>query len=215
VYGRSAGNNLMTIIPNPDGSIVSCGVYSDSTQFQSQWDAAGTLLKVASNGDSLWMRRYNNYVNNPNPSSYSETLYGLVRTKDGGYITSGGVLNQPKSKSWVIKTDSMGCVTAGCGSLINGTYTATTAIDEQGYSKAGFKLYPNPAQDKLHLEWIHSPSSEVVTLKVITLLGQVVMETTSMRLPEQLDISTLPKGIYLLKLQVPGHTEHIVKFVKD
>ncbi len=211
-YGQSSGNNLMSIYPNTDGSIVSCGVYADSAQFQSQWDAAGVLLKVSSNGDSLWMRRYNNYVNNLNPSSYSETLYGLERTKDGGYIASGGVLNQPKSKAWVIKTDSMGCVSAGCGSLINGTYTATTDVQEFSLANASFKVYPNPVISNLTVE-LNTPVLDNYELQLVNYLGEVILQTTLQQPKTELDVSYLPKGIYFVKLFKNGE-QKVFKVVK-
>ncbi len=216
-HGSSTLNNsLYSMVMNMDGSIVSSGTYRDSTGLSSNLnDTKGIILKVASNGDSLWMRQYNNYQTPPNPPSYFEALYGIERTKDGGYIVCGGVMNQPKSKAWVIKTDSMGCVTAGCGSIINGTYTAaTTGLEEFSLSNASFKVYPNPFTNQITIS-IDSPVFEGASIEIINVLGETILTERVMANSQILNTSDLTSGIYFVKFVTRHHLQRIIKLIKE
>lgn len=213
-YGQSCLlNNFNTITVNPDGSIVGCGRYADSVLNQGQWDAAGVLLKVGVNGDSLWIRRYNNYQNPPNPSNYFETFFGLERSLDGGYIACGGIMNQPQGKAWIIKTDSNGCVQTGCGSIINGTYTATTDVNENAFLEDGFSVFPNPAKDKLTITY-DAPKAENVEAELMNALGQVVFKAHLQGKLTSIDIQDLPSGLYVLSLNYAGYQKR-VRVIKE
>jgi hypothetical protein len=214
-YGSAAGNNLFSMVMNSDGSIVSSGIYRDSTGLSSNLnDTKGIILKVGSNGDSLWMRQYNNYQTPPNPPSYFEALYGIERTYDGGYIVCGGVMNQPKSKAWVIKTDSMGCVTAGCGSIINGTYTATTGVEEFSLANTRFKVYPNPVTSNLTIE-LNTSVFENTSIELLNTLGQTILTEHLTTRSQLIDVSNLASGIYFVKLVTNQQLQRIIKLIKE
>ncbi len=60
----------------------------------------------------------------------------------------------------------------------------------------GFKFYPNPVTEMLHFEWKNEPITE---LKIIDMQGKIIINS----LPEnnQLNVSELPIGTYLLQIQ--------------
>ncbi len=190
-------NNLNSLLVNSDGSIVSCGRFCDSTYaFQvSSYDAGGVILKVNSVGDSLWMRQYNNYVSPPNPGNFFETLFGIEKTYDGGYIACGGIINQPQGKAWVIKMDSLGCVNAGCGGVISGTLS-TGMMDNSLFMDGGVSIYPNPSNDVLHIDLVKADS--FFKFKIINNLGEVIREEELKN--NFINIKDLSTGIYFLHL---------------
>lgn len=193
-YGSAAIiNNLYTVINNPDGSIVTCGAYSDSTSLPlMNYDTKGVILKTNANGDSLWMRQYNNYTTGSSPSNYRETFFGVERTLDGGYILCGNVLNQPAAKAWIVKTDSLGCVNAGCGSII------TSGAEEIENMKSELEIYPNPANDFILLKLGNSISGSH-SIRITDVAGKEIMRITDITDPK-VNIQGLFNGLYFLNL---------------
>lgn len=192
-YGRaSIINAAYDAVLNNDGSLViACG-YSDSTSLPlMNLDGKGVILKINTNGDSLWMRQYNNYVTGIAPANYWETFYGIEKTLDGGYILCGAIVNKPQGKAWVVKTDSLGCVAFGCGSII------TEAI-ENTLLKNKFTIFPNPCRDILNVD----AEAKYTNMQIINSLGQVIKEENviSQNNKNTIDIKDLPEGVYLLKL---------------
>jgi hypothetical protein len=219
-YGSaSIINNLKGLVINDiNGSVTSCGIYSDSTSLPlMNYDTKGILLKVNALGDSLWMRQYNNYQTPPNPLNYFEILYSIEKTYDGGYITCGGVMNQPQAKAWVLKTDSLGCLSPGCGSVINGTPTVISGIKTQQTNEVGQNIiiYPNPANNILNVEMLNLASTGSATkLEIINSLGQVLSIIELSNQTSTININELPSGLYQLKLN-EGSEQRVFKFIKN
>jgi len=62
----------------------------------------------------------------------------------------------------------------------------------------GLKIYPNPAQDYLTIDW---QGTETLALQLFDALGkEVLTETILPKTKQQLDVSKLPKGVYLLQV---------------
>ena len=210
IWGKTFGsasilNNLKGLVINDlNGSITSCGIYSDSTSLPlMNYDAKGVILKVNAVGDSLWMRQYNNYQTPPNPLNYFEVLYGIEKTYDGGYIACGGVMNQPQGKAWVLKTDSLGCISPGCGSIINGTPTVISGINSQqkNETEENIAMYPNPVTDILNIE-LTTARTTTYKVEILNAIGQVIQEEEITLKESKAIIKTdnLPIGIYLIKV---------------
>jgi hypothetical protein len=98
-----------TVHCNPDGTIICSG--STGTKLSDYPFTVGWLMKMDSNGDSLWYREYQK-VGRPNSFS-SNVLYNVIPTSDNGYIACGyvhPVLPDTGTQDvWVVKVDSMGC----------------------------------------------------------------------------------------------------------
>lgn len=214
-YGSAAiTNNCNGFVINNNGSIVTCGRYADSTSLPlMNYDTKAVLLKVNALGDSLWMRQYNNYQTPPNPLNYFETFFGIEKTYDGGYIACGGVMNQPQAKAWIVKTDSLGCVSAGCGSIINGTLTTGIEAVSQSGVEGGISIYPNPANDVLTVEL--NNSTEPQEIKIYNALGQLVLKDSVFLRTTTLNIATLAKGIYILQLINKNKVASVSKLIKE
>ena len=74
----------------------------------------------------------------------------------------------------------------------------------------GFGFYPNPSKTSINL----SAKETINHIEIYNHLGQKVKQTTLNALDAQLDITTLPKGIYFMKVQI-GETSGIVSLIKD
>lgn len=151
----------------------------------------GMLVKTDSLGNQQWLRTY--YAN-PTNDNY---VYDAKATSDGGFILvgSGNVTGQD---AWVVKVDSVGCEIANCN----------VGVAELG-SENDIVVYPNPATFFVN---VSCKEYKVQSIKIVDLLGKVCYFSNSNS--SQIDISQLPKGMYILQAQ----TEKGVlskKFVKE
>jgi hypothetical protein len=137
LYGKAyAINTLTAFFEQADGSIICTGSYSDKT-IQSTANHDACLLKVNSNGDSLWMKTYGNYG-----QFVQEYMFDVQPTIDGGYIMCGTPNYANNSHSWVVKTDSLGVAP---GMII-------TKLSESQHPNTEFKTYPNPTNGLLNID---------------------------------------------------------------
>ena len=74
-----------------------------------------------------------------------------------------------------------------------------------------FTAFPNPAQTIINI----SASEEISLLELYNLYGQVVRKVTPNNIAHQLDIQSLPKGIYILKAKSSSQKEKAVKIIKN
>jgi hypothetical protein len=194
--------NLQDAVINPDGSIVTCGEYSDSTaNMLVNSNPNGVILKIAANGDSLWMRQYGNYGLQQPLIAYEELFKGIEKTGDGGYIVCGMPYSAPNPKVWALRVDSMGCFNTSCSA-------SNVGINENQIN--GFIIiYPNPANDKL---FIQSESQNVTYINIVDILGREISPSSVKE--KEIDISNFSKGIYFVNCKVNDQFRSL-KFVKE
>jgi len=73
-------------------------------------------------------------------------------------------------------------------------------LDTSGIADAiveGFKMYPNPVENTLHLSAVNT----IDALSVYNMLGQEVLQSTPSTTEVALDMSSLPTGTYIVKVQ--------------
>lgn len=75
------------------------------------------------------------------------------------------------------------------------------------------KVYPNPASDVLNIS-VPGLTTNQATVRVVDMKGTVMMEERITRNLQQLNISKLPKGVYMLKLN-NGENTTASKFIKE
>ncbi len=73
------------------------------------------------------------------------------------------------------------------------------------------KIYPNPTSDFIHLEIGKNPGLQI-DLK--DALGHVVLEKKNLKSSEWLDLTTLPRGIYFMRIQNESQKK-VVKIIKE
>ncbi len=155
-------------------------------------DYHGWLVKVAENGDSLWMRSYNFEGTN--------IVYELKDIKedlDGSLIMvgeyrdiNGGDVGQ---KAWLLKVDSYGCLIPGC---------QLVSTDEVDSEEVNFILYPNPAKDFLSFYCSFSPVMKEMAYSIIDNEGRALFRSGRLEsnITSIYSVQNMIPGVYSLSL---------------
>lgn len=99
----------------------------------------------------------------------------------------------------------------GCNSLSSAVAVVITAVGEVTLGTNTAKVFPNPSEGQVSLQF-SKPLLKVVTIKVYDLHGQVHYSRTTQQQLQQMDLSHLPKGIYMIALSGYG-TEKVLTIV--
>jgi hypothetical protein len=147
----------------------------------------------------------NLYFLNPNTGILigcnSETGYGcILKTIDGGITWNAyntGI--QVWLNSVHFPTNDTGYAVGTNGIILKTTNGGLTGINEIDFLSQSLKIIPNPVKDKIT---ISSPEITVNTqLSIFAVSGDKVMERELTGAETQLDISTLPRGVYVVRVQ--------------
>ena len=202
-YGKSLNNNFLTkIICLDNGCILAAGEVPDIYPHRVGW-----LLKVNSNGDSIWYRHYSNLHGEKSENHF----FDLIHTSDSGFIIGGYVY--PKipdtgiQDSWVLKLDSLGCDTPGCDPGV--------WIPKRFIAKEQLSVYPNPASNYVI---ITLPEGENYNLFVYNTHGIKQQEIKIPKYSEQVqvDVSAYSPGLYFgilrNKEKIIGNCKFVVRY---
>jgi len=100
-------------------------------------------------------------------------------------------------------------------------YTTTVQVDQVSAIEpelfgAELQLFPNPGKDVLNV-WLKSAEVREVEVSLYNIVGEKLLTTSPIRgaeLSQQLDISMLPSGTYLVKVQVNDRAVY-KKYIKE
>ncbi len=134
----------------------------------------------------------------PNPPATFTHTYATC----GNYIVTlqKDLINSPSLPS---------CYNYGAVNILCAT---TTGINEKESDNLIHALYPNPCNNQLTFELGETPKQ----LKIYDVLGKEMgsaYQSTDTKL--QVDVSSLPKGMYFVKLQFGSNKEIVKRFIKD
>ena len=87
---------------------------------------------------------------------------------------------------------------------------STTGVDEKS-NPLGISLYPNPANSKLNVQSLKDIKGEII---VSDMLGKEKLHSRINGQKEEMDITGLNSGMYILTIQGNGYTS-VQKFVKE
>ena len=155
----------------------------------------GTLLKINSQGDSLWYREYEYHPCNESDDYFRD----MKPTSDGGFVVAGFFNVRPfdcpsdtgSQDMWVIKLDSIGCPYPNCDT-ITGVIPLFPEVGE-------VQVYPNPAQERFSLQGnLEYP----VTIELYDVQGKKI-SVQQLFANESFSTQTLTHGLYIYKV-----TEH-------
>jgi hypothetical protein len=96
------------------------------------------------------------------------------------------------------------------------TYSSTTGVQSHSVKNSNVSIYPNPSSDFSYLRLSNLNNAEV-SYKVVDLTGKVLVQKNigfvSGNINEQMDISSLSSGLYLVIANVDGvqTTQKLVK----
>jgi len=167
------------------------------------WSA---ILKISSNGDSLWYReirdRIGNYSNViQNSVKEVNYLYDMELLGDSAILVAGQYQTDPGGAvypngaqlNWFALLDQNGCDSVGCQYI---------RIIEPQNPLQELTIYPNPVKDILRVTGAQTEEYEVLDL-----MGRTVLQGF---LNEGINVSKLPSGTYVLRIGNEGR-----RFVKD
>jgi len=155
------------------------------------------MLKVNENGEEDWYHEYLPPILFLNPAPYD-----LEVTPDGGYAfvgnffqsedpDSSGWLIPIAQHTWVVKTD-------GCGEVEFNGCAYTVDVEESKTQNNNLKVWPNPANALLNLEYTGNAHS----VELIDLYGKTVLSkpVTGNQHLFELMIGNIAPGIYVVQL---------------
>lgn len=135
-----------------------------------------------------------------------------------------GINNYVRSYQWMTLNSKIPYFEVS-GNLIGNSFTPTTAR-YRGYNKEiknttgissnepsiSFEVYPNPVQSVL---WVKG-TEDSASIEILSMEGKQIVETSLDVFGSQafVDVSTLAKGMYLLRL-TNNHDVQLVKFIKE
>jgi hypothetical protein len=211
-------NFVSNIMFDQNGDVIAGGYSSFATYLP----RAGWLFRFDSDGDSLWYRDYYYYPEDP---TYGENYLNDVSiSPDNGFVAIGdaSTIYPPdnENKIWVLKVDSAGCEIANCW----------VGIEEQGDEEAwrqgsgdagkqgSVEVWPNPASGVLSVKCLGLSAGSSCLLVVYDIFGRQapIPGPSPIRVKGEtieLDVSSLPPGIYFISVLEDGNRVAGGKFV--
>ncbi len=193
-YGNSKQDMYFSKIKVlPCGDIIATGWYMFSGAYYGRF--VSWILRTDSAGNEKWYREYAG-LNGNNSHNY---LFNVIPVSDGGFAACGWVLpmapDTGTQDSWVIKVDSLGCVSQGS------CWVGQEEIMVKTFTPGKpFVVFPNPSDERLTVEFHHNPDGAEIGL--YDLLGRCLIRLHHPKNTQRalLDVSHLPPGVYLLRV---------------
>jgi hypothetical protein len=126
----------------------------------------GRLTKINPQGQIIWQRWY---FPDSIPGDHFHDMYDMKATDNGFTMVAHSIDYEAASQGqqgWLIKTDTAGCLTPGCGSV--GISAPETANIGQ------MLIYPNPASDNIAIDLSLPEGISGGTLEIVDMLGRTV-----------------------------------------
>lgn len=183
------------------------GIHSIAQTATMRWGMAGYTNSYGA-GSSDFVLYIENTINGFHSNTFGgtnvETAYSIKNTKDNGYIICGNAASYSNlDHIFLVKTDSNG-VSVGAEEV-----TVITSIDSDVIENNTYKIYPNPADEKVYLSFkgTGSENNNLVTITITDMIGRMHYQRaihTSAAEPIEIDTGTLNKGIYIIHMEGPN-----------
>ena len=199
-FGGELNDDARAISVDPDGNIYFGGVYTASVDFD---PGSGSAILNSGFAENLFVAVYNNDGVFLNVSDFKSAdasseamLSDMYVMNDILYVCGifDATLDMDCTDEELIFT------TFGNQDSFFGSYNVAEIVDgvSEDTPPASFAIYPNPASEVIQV--ISTPSfqsSTASTVKIFSAEGKLVLQTS---LVPQLDISSLPCGVYYLSI---------------
>jgi len=162
-------------------------------------DKSAFILKLNSNGDSLWTKTYNFSTS----STAQGQLNDLMLADDGGFIGVGYFYNfSTSSAAWMFKTDKNG--------VVGWESPKAKAQSEK------CKVWPNPASNYTTLSF-SKPVIKDSKLIIFNSLGQKVKTISLQKQQQKIEVSLqgFKAGVYYFELRTNNKIIGTGKFIKE
>ena len=187
-----------------DGSILGTGHWGDAFS-NPNIEQVPWIIKISADGEKIWEHIYYNYETNGEVIEYG-LFNDAIELDDGSFIVVGNMDQGPGLPADVLiaTLDSEGCLMEDCP-LKNDVSDILSNVTSVYKSKL-VTIYPNPVESILTIESEDVPNF----IEVITSAGSLVKKDSN---TQQLDLTALPKGMYLLTIHFDKGIE-ISSFIK-
>ncbi len=78
----------------------------------------------------------------------------------------------------------------------NAAFSTASALDNETFESSTFAMYPNPSTGIINIS-----TTEAVNVEVVDITGKTVHQANALESNASLDLSALPKGVYLVKVK--------------
>jgi len=216
-FGKIVGSswNAWTVIPTGNSSFSSIYFFN----YKEGWLCGdkGILYKTLDGGVS-WTSYTSGVTSSIIDIIFTDTLNGWFATNDGQIyhtndagITWGLEYNGTTLLTDISFANNKGYA-VGDGGLILKYSLITTGIENENKTST-VSIFPNPADDKLHIHTDNSFSINA-TLSIYNTLGKIVLITKLNGQTADVDISSLDNGVYIISLDNENGTNR-QKIIKN
>lgn len=233
-------NDLLYIGSQTDNAIYTVDPTTGASTFVANADVDGGDLVLTSSGALLNSSNGSNEIatiagGSSTPlASFSGTLVGLASTPDSTILAAfsgsdelveldeNGVATG-NTLSLVLNgasfTEGSGDLAGGCGAFVaptnkKGAEEASTAIAPE--SIAAISVYPNPANDRVTVEFTAASEINEVEVAIFNTMGQMVSSTDFVgSVKTTIDLSDLRTGMYLVIVKESGAAAHTTKLIVE
>jgi len=210
--------SIQKLIEAKNGDIIGAGIYRDFRPSRSR----PVLFRYDSSGNLLWKKIYeDNYF-----KTIRSWIYDVIEETNGDLVCVGrigrdGAEWNNDAYNWLLRVDAEGCFEPGCGTLdtvhviITTSEDLITSIKEQKYifgKQNDLFIFPNPSGNTI--QWEIPRSFGTYKWAVRDIMGRQIMEGSSLYL-EEIDVSFLPEGMYILILRDNSGNTATGKFIKQ
>ena len=206
--------NFWQVFAAQNGDIIACGVAQDFYQDTIDY-FAGLIRRLKPNGETRWERKIFDYTDG---GIRNQFFYG-VEMPNGDLVFSGDIRDTLPDDPypgnvWLVKLDSNGCFTPGCGEE---QYLVAAKEPQQAVEEQPFALFPNPFSDHITLAAVlgrHIPPGEYRAV-LYDAQGQIIRQQSfSPNLLTYFDTEDAPPGAYILAVYKDGVLMQTLKAVK-
>ncbi|WP_339889028.1 fibronectin type III domain-containing protein [uncultured Flavobacterium sp.] len=227
------GFTTTSIVANGSGTIqlqIPCTAQAGlhKMRVRDVWNTIGSLIDPCASYGYGEAEDYDITINALTTPSGSATQ--SISVSNAADATIEDLVVTPTTVSWYLsQADALAntnVLTAGTQLVDNTTYyavniengcssapfavTVAVVLGVNGFDATSFIAYPNPVKDVLNLSY----SSEISSVKVINLLGQVVLTKKIENTSTQLDMSSLTDGAYIVNVTI-GDVVKTIKVIKN
>jgi hypothetical protein len=169
--------------------------------------SCGYVCRISPQGELLWERVICDDTGIG--TGQSSQFYDMVETTNGDLLITGNILTPGSDDTtrttgaiWLVRTDSLGCITPGCGEydILNSTHAAR-ALPEAGL----LEVWPNPARTFLELALEPTIVNGDYRWRVYDATGRLYYSTPLVRGQQQsVEVAKWPPGLYSWQLLRDG-----------
>jgi hypothetical protein len=164
------------------------------------------LIKYNIDGEILWIKRVGI---GSEVGGYLQAISGKIAFQENGILLAGSnILNGVL----LVRLDSTGCIIeSDCETDI-----LLSSTDVPNNLTFEFRVLPNPANDAIEVSLNEDVFQTLIdpTILIIDIAGHILSSFPLQDCCQQIDLSAIPQGMYLISLQSKGYPLSLQKIIK-